>query len=102
MDGLLTSSFLSLWNGVSELPETTQKFYDLNHNNILLSSNSSLHLLDTLDTICLKLNHQLPCNYTIGIGQSVTILSQMKASYQTGLRNTDVFIFCMKSFERVY
>lgn len=60
-------------------------FYDLNHNNILLSNNSSLHLLDTLDIICLKLNHQLPCNYTIGIGQSVTILSQMKASYQTAL-----------------
>lgn len=60
-------------------------FYDLNHCNTLLSNNSSAPLLEILEAISIRINQQLPCNYTIGIGQPVTVLSQIKGSYQSAL-----------------
>lgn len=66
----------------------TYIFYDLNHQNILLSNNPHLNLLSQLENIKISLLERLGCNITIGIGQPCNTIKDLRNSYLSALDAT--------------
>ena len=62
--------------------ENVYLIFDYNHTNVILSNDPSLSLSSTLEQAKIVLLEQLPCSVTIGIGNSVSTLSQIRISYQ--------------------
>ena len=57
-------------------------FFDYNHTNVILSNSPSIALGAVLEQVKMVLLEQLPVSITIGVGNSVTTLSQIRTSYQ--------------------
>lgn len=58
-------------------------FFDLNHQNLLLSNNPDFDLLPVLEELKISILEQIDCPITIGVGQPVNTLSGINKSYSS-------------------
>ncbi len=65
--------------------ENVYLFFDYNHTNVILSNTPAMPLSSTLEHVKIILLELLPCSVTIGIGNAVSTLSQIRNSYQNAV-----------------
>lgn len=63
-------------------PEDIYLFYDLNHRNTILSNNAKINLTELSGKLLALCLEKLNCTMTIGVGNPVKLLPQLKVSYQ--------------------
>ena len=72
-----------LIRGLTEEQPGIFVFFDLNHNNTILSNDPDYDLARLADHLLHLCREQMECHVTIGIGKPVKVLSQVRSSYLT-------------------